>query len=132
MAKKLSKEQVFSTHPSQITTEHRYTIGGDLGHSGLYMSEGSVADTMELLLLETEKTSVDQLIFDQKKFKFDSMLDLTNSNNLDALGIKTSEISSANYLYPQAIGDAAKANGFKGIIFESTKTTGKINIVIFN
>jgi hypothetical protein len=132
VTKKLSKEQVFSTHPSQITTEHRYTIGGDLGHSGLYMSEGSVADTMELLLLETEKTSVDQLIFDQKKFKFDSMLDLTNSNNLDALGVKTSEISSANYLYPQAIGDAAKANGFKGIIFGSTKTAGKINLVIFN
>lgn len=130
--KYLTPEDVFKSHPSQIFSEHRYTIGGELGHSGLYVSEGRIADTKELLRLETNSKNFDQLIFSEKSFKFDSMLDLTDSKNLSKLGLEKGLLETEDYLYPQIIGDIAKNKGFKGIIFESTKVPGKKNIVLFN
>lgn len=103
-----------------------------MGHSGLYASEGSIADTQKLLQLETGGKSADQLIFAEKNFKIDHMLDLTKSENLRQLGIKNNLLETEDYLYPQVIGDIAKSKGLKGIIFESVKSEGKKNIVLFN
>lgn len=130
--KYLTQEDVFKFHPSQISTEHRYTIGGELGQSGLYASEGSIIDTKELIRLETGNKSADQLIFAEKHFKIDQMLDLTDSKNLGQLGLVNRALKTDDYLYTQVIGDIAKNKGYKGIIFESAKAAGKKNIVIFN
>lgn len=130
--KYLTQEDVFKFHPSQISTEHRYTIGGELGQSGLYACEGHITDTVELIQRETGYKSADQLIFAEKHFKIDQMLDLTDSKNLNQLGLEIPKLITDDYLLTQAIGDVAKSKGFKGIIFESSKIPGKKNIVIFN
>lgn len=129
--KTLTPDDVFKKHGSQVTTDHRYTIGGPMGNSGLYMSEGSIAEASATLLRETGKNASD-LIMAEKRIKYDSLLDLTNEDTLRKLSLDRKLIESErDYSWTQMIGDAAKQKGYDGIIFKSTK--GPLdNIVIFN
>lgn len=129
--KTLTVEDVFKKHWRQLTSEHRYTIGGPMGTSGLYLVEGSVAQATSTLLEETGK-GISELIIAEKRIKFERLLDLTQEETLKKLGVTKSMIELPdNYKWTQMIGDAAKQKGYEGIIFKSTK--GFLdNIVIFN
>lgn len=127
----LTVDDVFKSHWSQLTNDHRYTIGGPLGNSGLYMTEGSIADTSATLIQETRKAASD-LIMAEKRIQYSRLLDLTDERTLRKLGLDFNKIEHIDdYSWTQMIGDAAKQKGYEGIIFRSTK--GPLdNIVIFN
>ncbi|MCK6598907.1 MAG: RES family NAD+ phosphorylase [Bdellovibrionaceae bacterium] len=123
--------EVFSKSPVQLINEHRFTIGGDLGHSGLYVSEGSLGATRDLLAKETGK-KVSELWIAEQRMKLHNLLDLTDIKTLDTLGVTPKMLIDEGYNITHVIGDTAKNNGFQGIIFNSAKDPSKVNIVIFN
>lgn len=125
---------VFDTPSVNAMSEHRFTIGGDLGQRGLYMTEGSVEKTRALIASEITRPSA-EVLFGQAHMKADRLLDLTNSKVVERLlplGRKEAEIlKDASYGFSQALGDAAVQKGFSGIIFSSAKSEGFINMVLF-
>lgn len=111
-------------------SNHRFTIGGDLGNSGIYVVEGTVANTKDTLIRETGK-SASEIFIAEKKMNLQNLLDLTEANNIEKLGLDSIKLMGSDYTWTHAIGDAAREKGFSGIIFNSTKGD-LINIVIFN
>ncbi len=127
---KFSKENVFQDHPGLVTNEHRFTIGGEFGHRGLYMVEGSADKAKHVLSAET-RTPVGNLISDEKQIKVNGILDLTKGETRNILKLDQKDFSGLDYDYSQAIGDVAIEHGFSGIVFESTQVAGAINVVLF-
>jgi len=70
-----------------------------------------------------------------KSIDYDNMLDLTDPKVLNELGIDSDSITKLNgadrYELTQAIGDAAREQGFAGIIAPSAPKAGGINIITF-
>jgi hypothetical protein len=124
-------ELLFEKHKKNFSLDHRYTIGGELGDGGLYVTEGSIALTKDVLAAET-KLPLNELFIAEKQFTMNNLLDLGNADVVRSLGIDPSVINRFDdYTWTQMIGDAAKRKDFGGIIFPSTKNPAINNIVIF-
>lgn len=132
----LTKANVFEDHPGLVSNEHRFTIGGELGHRGLYVTQGEISNVAHILAEETQR-KISDLVFDSKKLSLDNLLDLTNPETLAKLKLSEGDFLRDSYDISQALGDVAKESGFRGIVFHSSKTLSPsdgikaVNVVLF-
>ncbi|MDX9730314.1 MAG: RES family NAD+ phosphorylase [Bdellovibrionales bacterium] len=130
----LGKKDVFAKHGGQVATEHRFTIGGEYGNSGMYMVQGKMDDVGDVALKEARIDSKSKAVLGEANFEFDRILDFNDKRvkeMFDSLGVSKGDLN-AEYLFSQAFGDAAKQRGFKGIRFTSAQVDSATNIAIFN
>lgn len=126
-------EDVFDLSPFNSAIDHRFSIGGAEGESALYATLGTREQAGKVILDETQKKSLDQLIFTSKRFQSDRVLDLRNTSELARLGILDDVkdlIQSRSHLDGQLLGHLARKNNFEAIIFPSYYKKG-MNIAIF-
>jgi hypothetical protein len=124
-------EAVFAKHPSMVENVNRMTIGGDAGIAGIYTSDSVATATAEL------RNNVADIIFAQKEYRLEKVLDLTDAATLERLGLKSDEISTklnrtAKHAYetPQILGLLAESNGFDAIKYDSAQRKAGTNWVI--
>lgn len=128
-----TKEDVFELSPFNSASDHRFSIGGAEGENALYATLGTREQAERVILNETQKKSLDQLVLSSKRFQSDRVLDLRNTQELARLGIldDVSElVRTKSHLDGQVLGHLARKHNFEAIIFPSNFGNG-INIVVF-
>ncbi len=121
-------EDVMKIPPANFLKDHRYTIGGDLGESGLYTTTGP--DAKSIIMRELDASSDAELLFQTKSVSFQKVLDLTNPQVVKTLGLTTQALIEAeNYQITQVLGDVAIRTGYDAILAPSQYSSG-LNLVI--
>lgn len=69
----------FGLIPFNSAMDHRFSIGGAEEESALYATLGTREQPGKVILNETQKNSLDQLIFTSKRFESDRVLNLRNT-----------------------------------------------------
>ena len=128
----------WSIGPQNIASDHRYSKEG-IG--GLYVSTKEKTALAEASFYETlvkdERRNFVEYDTVSKSINIHGLLDLSDSVKVkNVLGIDASVLKArwktkADYEFTQAIGERARAAGFKGVIFKSAHTEEGANIVIF-
>jgi len=119
------------THPMQANnTVNRYSKGRE----AVYFGRSKEVSNAEWL--SYNPTTGLRGPNGSKLYKFtvneSDLLDLTDPNVLSKLDLKTDLLTKINdKAIPQALGDWAFDNGYKGIIFPSARMSNEANVVIF-
>jgi len=129
----LTEADILELSPTNSATEHRFSIGGELGEKAQYFVIGGKAEAIPGIILELDAKGPAEVLFSETKVTSTRVLDTTDpavEAVLVKLGIETISDPSPIYNFTQALGNAARANGFDGMIVLPSKMKGR-NLVIF-
>ncbi len=113
-------------HEGNINANHRYT---EPGTGGLYFSTGEKIVKAELNTWNVPSSGRAMHSFD---VKIDNLLDVSNPNVRNQLGINLKDITGDSYEVTHKIGQYAQKNGYSGIVAPSARADGGLNVIIFD
>ncbi|WP_440191627.1 RES domain-containing protein [Anaerocolumna jejuensis] len=110
-----------------IQSNHRYTKKGT---PGLYFSSGEK-------IVKAELGNYDVTDFSNRTMysydvKLDNMLDVSNPNIRNQLGMSLDSIIGDSYDVTHSIGEFAYSSGYNGIIAPSARADGGVNVIVFD
>jgi RHS repeat-associated protein len=111
-------------HAGNIGASHRYS---DVGRGALYAGTSKRAVMGELRHYDINPTDV---TFVKKTVKVDNVLDLTDSNVRNQLGLNLDDLTGNDYTMTHAIGDFARTR-YSGMIVPSARELGTSHLVLF-
>lgn len=122
-------DSLLSTGPS-FTYGGRYNKAGEFG--ALYLSEDpAICEKEKLRQAGDQPKLLPMQVVGAIEVEIRDVLDLTNQANIDTLGILGRDlVDLMNLTLPQAIAEAARSAGFKGLLVPSAVALGK-NLVLF-
>ena len=111
-------------HAGNIASEHRYSAPG----------EGAVyGGTSEATALrEVEYYNVEEgRILVEKQVNLENVLDLTDAEVRNQIGVTLEEITAEDYSLTQELGAWAQKQGYEGILAPSARNSGGSNVIVF-
>ena len=118
---------------------YRYTQNGQ---NGLYFASNQHVMEGEMGAYGSNPYADNRTTYRYDNVTLNNMLDLTNPNTRDELGIDLSDLISSDYknyntatkspAVTHAMGNFAAQNGYTGLIVPSARADGGVNIVIFD
>jgi RES domain-containing protein len=122
----LTEAQILEVHPGNIKTDHRYTKPGT---GGLYFSTNE--RTVNAELGHWNVAGEGRKMY-SKEVKVDNLLDISNPNVRQKMGVNLEDITGDSYKVTHRVGDYAKNNGYNGVIAPSARADGGLNLIIFD
>ncbi len=115
----------WSAHKYNIQSNHRYTKKGVGGVYG--------ANSRKTALAEVNHYNIDLNKRDlvSKKVQLNNVLDLTDSNVRNQLGVDLKDLTGESYKTTQQLGDWAIENGYDGILAPSARNATGSNLISF-
>ncbi|MGH8781196.1 RHS repeat-associated core domain-containing protein [Paraburkholderia sp.] len=115
----------WDAHKWNVASDHRYTAEGQGGVYGASSPETALAEVnhYKVDLSTRELTS--------KDVSLNNVLDLTDSNVRNQLGVSLDDITGNTYPVTQKIGNMAAANGYDGILAPSARNPAGNNLISF-
>ena len=122
-------DQVFAAHPGMRGANGRYSQPGEIA---IYTSLGEDKTAWNTVLEELRDVADQDLVLASRQVKLDRVLDLTDANVRQALGITHKQIvEDEDYKLTHALGNLARKHGFEGIIAPSAQDNNGKNLIIF-
>jgi RES domain-containing protein len=113
-----------------ISANHRYT---DEGTAGSYWSSAQSVSAAEMAHYTTSGVNpMKGKEMSQYSVGLSNMLDLSDSNVRNVLGITGADLVSESYDLTHRLGQYAVENKYSGIIAPSARSTGGVNLIIFD
>lgn len=111
-------------HLGNLVVNGRYSIGGNNGID--VMSYGFGANLRVSKMISELESGISNhnshlFTFAHKETAFKNILDLTDSKNLNTLGINSEQLVGSNYILTQSLGALAKKKKFNGVIAPSAR-----------
>lgn len=131
--RQLTHDDVLNLSPTNIASEHRFSIGGSMGEKAQYFAKGQIDNRASDIADELNVRST-EVLYAQTHIQNHKMLDLTDPyvlGKLNQLGLNEGVLKHDKYNFTQALGSAARTTGYDGIIFWSRFNRESKNIVLF-
>jgi len=112
-------------HRGNLAAEHRYSAPG---RGALYTSLEPRTAVAEL---QHAGVPLGEIRLQGQGISVEKLLNLADPSVRRELGVSLSQLTSEDYGIPQALGDWARARGYKGIIAPSARRAGGHNLVLF-
>lgn len=126
VVQKSTPADVFRTHIGNLKTNHRFSQPGEVA---LYTTMGSEAKALEIIMAELNTTVKESVLYGKQTVKAEKILDLTNPQVLEALGLTKETLIMEQYTLTHQIGFLARKYGFDAIKTFSAKGDG-VNLIL--
>ena len=122
-------QDIFKFTRHSYDASHRYCMPSQTCLFGVLGENENVV--RQAIIAENKGVLATNILIDKQAVNMSGVLDLTDPNVVRSLRLNEKLLSSEFYYHSQTVSDAAKAAGFRGILFPSAQIPGTMNLVIF-
>ena len=122
-----SKYDPLEINEYNTNANHRYS---EPGRSALYFGQEESTVNAELLHWDTNPAEPGRITY-KLNGDYYNLLDLTDKQVLNRLGIDYNSITGDDYTITHMIGRFAETNGYQGIIAPSARAEGGVNVIVW-